>query len=398
MEGQPHIGRTAEQDPGESRPASTSPAAVPVPRHDDAPLAIEPSRLRSDLRTLEALGTGLLAIGIFFVFYYARSVFFPIMLAVILKFLLGPLIRTAARFGVPNVLSAIVVIGVGLAVISLAVWQLMSPARAWLAETPAVLERLESKLDFIVEPIEDLNRAEATMAGATDGEESDAMPPEEPVEVQVETPGFADQMLNTTSSLVIDLAVAVILLYFLLSAGDQFLRKLVEIMPGIKEKKKVVELAYSIEEGISTYLLSVTVINACLGVAVGAAMWLLGMPTPALWGAMAAVLNFIPYLGALTGVCVVGLVSIATFENTSYALLIPLTYFLFTSLEGNFITPTVLGYRLDLNPVVIFVWLLFWGWIWQIAGALLAVPMLAAVKIVCDRVKSLRPVSKFLVR
>lgn len=397
MEGQSPVSRAEEPSRGEPRGTHT-PAAVPVPSpSDDRPADVEPGQLRRDLRTLEALGTGLLAIGLFFVFYYARAVFFPIILAVILKFLLGPLVRTAARLGVPNMLSAIVVIGVGLSVISIAVWQLMSPARAWLEKTPEVLNRLETRLGFLLEPIESLGEAEATVAGATDRRESEA-DEANPVRVQVESPGLADQLLNLTGSLLVDLAVAVILLYFLLSAGDQFLRKLVEAMPGITEKKKVVELAYSIEEGISTYLLSVTVINLCLGVAVGSAMWLWGMPTPALWGAMAAVLNFIPYLGAIVGVCVVGLVAIVTFPETGYALLVPLTYFLLTSLEGNLVTPTVLGYRLDLNPVVIFVWLLFWGWIWQVAGALLAVPMLAAIKIICDHIEPLRPVSRFLVR
>lgn len=395
MEGQPRVVSEVEPHGGEFRPTPHVPIPPDTEQNQEAERT-SPGDLRKDLRTLEAIGFGLLAIGIFFAFYYARSVFFPIFLAVILKFLLGPLVRTGERFGIPNVLSAIVLIACGLAVVGVAAWQLMNPARAWLEKTPVVLDRLESRLDFMLDPLQDLNRAEATVVETTDDAAGEQVA--EPVRVQVETPGLSDQLLGMTGSLLMDVVIAVILLYFLLSNGDQFLRKLVETMPGIKEKKKTVELARSIEEGISAYLLSVTVINCGLGLAIGVAMWLWGMPTPALWGAMAAILNFLPYLGALAGTTIVGLVALVSFPEAGYALLIPLTYFLLTALEGNFITPTVLGYRLDLNPVVIFVWLLLWGWIWQVAGALLAVPMLAALKIVCDHVKSLHPVGKFLVR
>ena len=391
MEGPPRADRGTQQHRVDFPGPQASPAAA------DRASALESSNLHQDLRTLKVIGTGLLVIGLFFAFYYARAVLFPIFLAVTLKFLLGPLVRTAERFGVPNFLSAILLIGVGLMVVSLAAWQLMSPARAWLEKTPLVLERLEDRLSFVLEPLQELNRAEETAAQVAEPDTPQEAV-EEPVRVQVETPGLMSQFLSLTGSLLVDIVAAVILLYFLLAAGDQFLRKVVEVMPGISEKKKTVELARSIEAGISRYLLSVTIINLSLGVAIGTAMWLWGMPTPLLWGAMAAILNFIPYIGALTGTVVVGLVALATFPEAGYALLIPVTYFLLTSLEGNFITPTVLGYRLDLNPVVIFVWLLLWGWIWQVAGAVLAVPMLAALKIICDHVKSLQPVGKFLVR
>lgn len=122
----------------------------------------------------------------------------------------------------------------------------------------------------------------------------------------------------------------------------------------------------------------------------------LDMPNPVLWGVMAGLLNFVPYLGAIVGTGVVALVAVLTFDDVGRVLIPPVSYLALTSLEGQFITPTILGRRLRLNPVVIFVWLVFWGWIWGVPGALVAVPMLAAFKIVCDRVENLRPVGDFL--
>ena len=137
-------------------------------------------------------------------------------------------------------------------------------------------------------------------------------------------------------------------------------------------------------------------VNTGLGIAVGATMYLLGMPNPALWGVLAAVLNYIPYLGAMTGIITVGLASALSFDEPLKITLAPAVYFLFSVLEGNFLMPMVVGRSLALNPVVIFIWLTFWGWVWGIVGAVLAVPLLAFLKIICDHFQSLSTLSEFL--
>jgi predicted PurR-regulated permease PerM len=140
----------------------------------------------------------------------------------------------------------------------------------------------------------------------------------------------------------------------------------------------------------------VAAINAALGTAAGLVFWGLGMPNPALWGALGFVLNFIPYVGAVFTIGITALVAAATFPHLGQAILVPASYLALGTIEGNFVTPHILGKRLVLNPVVIFIGLVFWGWMWGILGALLAIPMLVMVKIICDHIEPLAPLGEFL--
>ena len=147
---------------------------------------------------------------------------------------------------------------------------------------------------------------------------------------------------------------------------------------------------------ISRYLLTIAAINAGLGVAVGFAMWALGMPTPLLWGVMAGLLNFLPYIGSVIGIAVVGMVALVHFPTIGAAILVPLAYFACTAVEGQFVTPTIVGRRLRLNTAAVFIAVAFWSFLWSIPGALMAVPILVVVKVLCDNVASLRGLGRFL--
>jgi predicted PurR-regulated permease PerM len=204
-----------------------------------------------------------------------------------------------------------------------------------------------------------------------------------------------EALFGGTTAFVSEAIVVMVLLYFLLASGDLFLRKLIKVLPTFKDKKRAVEIAREVERNISTYLFTVTLINVGVGVAVGLGVWLLGMPNPVLWGVLACVLTYIPYLGAIVGIGILGLAALLTFEDLGHALAVPAVYMFVSFLEGNFVTPLVLGRRLTLNPVVIFVGLLFWFFLWGIPGALLAVPILAVFKIVCDHVDTLAPIGEF---
>jgi predicted PurR-regulated permease PerM len=214
--------------------------------------------------------------------------------------------------------------------------------------------------------------------------------------VELKQPGLLDGLFSRTWNFLFELMVVVILLYFLLASGDLFLRKLIHVLPRFQDKRKAVQIAREVEDNISTYLITVALINACLGTTGGIAFWLLGMPDPWLWGALGALLNFIPYLGALSVISLTGLVAAATFPSLGHALLVPASYLGLSIIEGNFINPWIVGRRLTLNPVVIFLGLTFWGWLWGIPGALLAVPMLAMFKIFCDHIEPLAPIGEFL--
>jgi len=190
--------------------------------------------------------------------------------------------------------------------------------------------------------------------------------------------------------------MTLVLLYFLLAAEDLFLLKLVKVLPSLDDKKRAVEICRQIEQDVSTYLWTITLVNVGLGLVVGLSMYFLGMPNPALWGVLAAFLTYIPYLGALTGIISIGLAAALTFTDPIKIILAPSIYFLAAIIEGNFITPIALGRSLALNPVVIFIWLLFWGWAWGILGVVLAVPLLAIVRIICRHFKSLAALGEFL--
>jgi predicted PurR-regulated permease PerM len=157
-----------------------------------------------------------------------------------------------------------------------------------------------------------------------------------------------------------------------------------------------VETALQIEQSVSRYLFTITLINVGQGVAVGTAMWLIGLPSPALWGAMACVLTFIPFIGATIGLAVVFLVALMEFETAAQALWAPALYALIGTIQGQLITPTVLGRRMSLNPVMVLLSLIFWGWMWGIGGAILAVPILAIVTATCCNIERLKPLGEFL--
>ncbi|MEO7723766.1 MAG: AI-2E family transporter, partial [Chthoniobacterales bacterium] len=161
-------------------------------------------------------------------------------------------------------------------------------------------------------------------------------------------------------------------------------------------KKRAVSIANEIETQISRYLFTVTLINLCLGLAVGTAVGLLGLPNPIMWGAMVAVLNFVPYLGALVGIACMLLGALLSFNNLGVALIFPGTYLALATLEGNFITPFVMGRSLTLNPVLVLLSLTFWGWMWGIVGVILAVPILAAFKIFCSHIEPMEPLAEFI--
>jgi predicted PurR-regulated permease PerM len=214
--------------------------------------------------------------------------------------------------------------------------------------------------------------------------------------VEIKRPPLIGTILNQTLEAGAAIGVTIILLYFLLASGNLFLQKLVRVLPRFQDKRIAVTIVRQIEKDISLYLLTVTMINAGLGVAVGTAMYGLGMPNPVLWGVMAGCFNFIPYLGAIASAIVLTLVASVTFDQLGHILLVPFVFVALNELEGMIITPAVVGKRLSLNPVAIFIWLLLWGWLWGIPGTLIAVPLLAVIKIICDNIAPLAPMGEFL--
>jgi predicted PurR-regulated permease PerM len=169
-------------------------------------------------------------------------------------------------------------------------------------------------------------------------------------------------------------------------------------MPTLRDKKRAVEISHEIQQNISNYLFTVSLINLGLGLVVSGGLYFMGVPNAVMWGMFVAVLNFIPYFGPVAGIIVLAAVGLLTFDTLWQAALPPAWYLLLHTLEANLVTPALLGRRFTLNPVVIFVSLIFWTWLWGVPGALLSVPILVSVKVVCDRVPALSSVSEVLTR
>jgi predicted PurR-regulated permease PerM len=209
-------------------------------------------------------------------------------------------------------------------------------------------------------------------------------------------PRLSERLFGTTQSFLTGAMETIILLYFLLAAGDLFLQKLIKVLPLLKDKKKAVAIARETEASISTYLFTVALVNVALGIVVTLVMLLIGMPNAILWGSMAALAEFIPYVGATVMLGTLAMAGLVTFPEIGHALLVPGAYLAVNLLQANFISPAVLGRRLTLNPVAILVGLVFWWWIWGVGGAFIAVPLLATLKIFCDHIESLAPIGEFL--
>ncbi|HUP19925.1 MAG TPA: AI-2E family transporter [Gemmatimonadota bacterium] len=347
-----------------------------------------------DIRSLALTGTFVLLL--FYTLYFAKSFFMPIFLATLLNFLLGPAVRGLKRIGIPQAMGSALVIFAVLGAVGYGVYRLSGPAAEWFEKAPEGLRRAELRVRQIQQPVEGVRQAaqevEEQVERITGGERV------RPQEVKFEDGTIAGALMSRTQAFLAGAVIMLILLYFLLASGDLFLRKLVRVLPTLSDKKRAIEIARETERHVSTYLATITLINVGLGVLVAVAMHFAGMPNPVLWGVTAGLLNYVPYLGAMITVGVLTVVSVLTFEGLGRALLAPGIYVVINGLEGYLVTPTMLGRRLTLNPVVIFVGLIFWGWLWGIPGALLAVPILATFKIVCDHIEPLAPIGEFLGR
>jgi predicted PurR-regulated permease PerM len=366
--------KTIEQPP-EVNPPNAGEAA-PLAANGDA------------LRTRSLAVSGLFVLALFYTLYFAGPFLFPIVVAALLAFVLRPVVRGLKNLRIPEPVGAALVVTVVVAATVFAVVSLSTPAARWM-------EKIEHRLRDLLAPVAEVGEATAKV------EELTEVPPPrgaERTEVEIKGPDLERRLLTNAWEFGAGLVVMLTLLFFLLASGDLFLRKLVHILPRLRDKILAVEIAHRIEADVSHYLFVVSLLNAGFGLVVGLAMALLGMPNPALWGVLAGVTNFIPYLGGLACTVVLGLVALFTFGTLERALLVVGVFAALNFLESHFITPAVVGRRLELNPVAVFVGLLFWGWTWGIGGALIAVPLLATAKIICDHVERLRPVGEFLGR
>lgn len=370
----------------ESRPVDPSTAEPDLSKTGSA---VESLRARSSNLTV------LTVLAVLYTLYFAREFLLPIVFALLLSFLLSPVVRVLARFRIPTPLGAGIIILAILGLLGSGAFGLSGSVRDWAATAPQTLGTAETRLDKIIRPVQRASKTAEQVASGVNTAAGNAGATK-PREVVVRGPSLASRAFGTTQRSVASVLEVLILLYFLLAAGDLFLEKLVKVLPNLGEKRKAVQIARETESSISTYLSTAALVNIGEGIVVTGVMYLWGMPNPPLWGALVALFEFIPYLGALAMVVILSVAALTAFDSIGHALLVPASYLLINLIQGNLVSPLLLGHRLSLNPVALFVGLAFWFWIWGIPGAFIAVPLMATFKIFCDHIESLTAVGEFL--
>ena len=333
----------------------------------------------------------LTVLAVLYSMYFARDFLVPIVFAVLLNFLLSPLVRALARWKIAPPLSGAVIVLSLVAALGGAAYALSGPAYTWISNVPSTTSKAETKLKNLIRPVQQVGN---TMERASAAVGSDT--PKNASVVVTAGPSVASRIFGTTERLAAALLEVIILLYFLLAGGDLFLQKLIKVLPHFDDKVKAVEIARATEAAVSAFLSTALLVNVVEGALVALVLWLIGMPNAPLWGVMVALFEFVPYLGALAVIAVLTLAGLSTFDNVGHALLVPGSFLLINLVQGNVVTPMLQGHRLTLNPVAIFVGLAFFFWIWGVPGAFLAVPILATLKIFCDHITSLAAVGEFL--
>ena len=331
---------------------------------------------------------GSFLILLFAALYLAQSFILPVLLAFLFALVLSPVVRACRRLGIPEVLTAVFLVILLGGAIGFATYTLSAPVVRWVEKAPQISWQLRDKLGGSVKELEE---AQETIEEATEPEADPGVQ-----EVVVKQPGLVSLAAEGAPEILAGAATTFVLLLFLLASGDMFYEKLVRALPTFKDKRRGIAIARDVEREVSRYLSTISLINAALGAAIAAGLYMVGMPNPILWGIAAAMLNFVPYIGAIVGISIVAVVAIVSYPTVWQALPAPLIYMFCTVVEGQFVTPALVGRRLSINAVAVFLAIAFFGWLWGFVGVFIAVPLLIVIKTYARHSENLSGLHEFL--
>ena len=353
------------------------------------PIAIDPATRRS---ATNWVGRGLLFVATVFLLEHARPLLLPIAIAIVFTFVLAAPVRALQRAGIHEYIGSGLVIAAVLGVAVLLLMLVAAPAAAWWARAPLIVHDLVEALQgwrdalFPYAPPASLARAPS------------APPPVDPLGEQLASEGwtFTRLAIGQTISFALSAAATVILLYFLLASERWLVMRTVAVVRRPRSRALILSGVRQAQRDIGLFISSMSLINVALGVATGLALWAIDLPNPVLWGTTTAVLAFIPYLGPLMITGLLLLAGSVAFGTGVEMLGPPAAFLLLHGIEANFLSPIFMGHRLRLRPVFVFPSVMVWGWLWGIAGAFLAVPLLLALRAFCKRTRNLRLVCVYL--
>ncbi len=345
-----------------------------------------PNRNPQIPRTPRFVLLGLFVLACLYTLYFARPILLPVVMALLLSWILAPAVRHLQRLHLPPAWGAGLVVGALVAALGYGTAALIEPASTWIDQAPRLLHQIDNKLRGIRESVEVVAQI-AEKAEEIAGQENGTV---------VAQPGLISRSVTAAPLFLVSLISTVILLYLLLAYGGPLTRRLVRMMPSAAERRGAIEVARNFQADIARYLFLMTALSVGMGVVSGLAMYWLDMPNPVLWAVLVGVLNLVPYLGAVLSLIILTPVALLSIEPLSQALLVPAVFIGLNILEGELLTPIVIGKYFTLNPIVVFLSILFWGWLWGAVGALVAVPMLVSFRIFCVHVPALRPLCELV--
>jgi predicted PurR-regulated permease PerM len=361
--------------------------APPLPQ-DTAEVSVQPRPRASFALVVVAV----LAVG--FTLWAAQTLLLPVLLAMFFALVGNPILRFLKRLYVPRFVGAVLVLVAGIAVAGVLAQQLAAPASDWVRTAPQQLRKLTPKLQAMIKPVQAANKAAENIARAAGGES-----PNKPVQVVKTEVNDPYKSLTATPRAAASVLAVVLLTFFFMVYGQHLQRSAIALLPDRQKKRVTVEILQAIETEISRYVLTISIINVLLGlVFAGCLYFILHVPLNEvlLWGTMAAILNFAPYVGPLIGIVVMVLMGFVTYATPLQALVPAAIYLGLHTLEGELLTPIVLGRRMALSPLILILALMVFGWLWGIVGLLLAVPLLVCVKIVLTRIEGLEGWARLL--
>ncbi|ALN93343.1 AI-2E family transporter [Lysobacter gummosus] len=335
----------------------------------------------------------LAALAVGYTLWAAQELILPILLAAFFALVGNPILRLLGKLRLPRVLAALIVLVGGLAIAGTLTLQLAEPASEWVRQVPRELKQVGPKLRQMTKPLQDANRAAQNFARAAGGEST-----AKPVQVVKTELNDPYRSLTATPRYVAQVLAVVLLTFFFMVFGESLQRNAIALLPNQQKKKLTIDILHSIEREISRYVLTISLINSGLGLALACALYALGVPLQEslLWGTMAAILNFAPFVGPLIGMAVMLLMGFVAFDDPGASLLPAGLYLLLHTIESQVVTPIVLGRRMRLSPLVLMLALMFFGWLWGIVGLLLAVPLLVCVKLLLARIEGMEGWSKLM--
>ncbi len=352
------------------------------------PLGIEPTA-RAGATTW--LGRGLLFVATVFLLEHARPLLLPVAIAIVFTFVLAGPVRALQRRGVHEYVGAGLVIAAVLGVAAVLLMLVAAPAAAWWSRAPLIVHELIEALQgwrdalFPYVPPASLARPPPAV-------------PVDPLGERLASEGwiFTRLAIGETISFALSASATVILLYFMLASERWLVMRTVAAVRRARARALILAGVRQAQRDIGLFIRTMSLVNVALGVATGLALWVMGLPNPVLWGTTTAVLAFIPYLGPLMITLLLLLAGSVAFGTGAAMLGPPAAFLVLHGIEANFLSPMIMGHRLSLRPVFVFLSVMVWGWLWGIAGAFLAVPMLLALRAVCKRTRSLRLVCLYL--